>query len=103
MWWPKMDVEVEDYCKRCHGGQVVSEHYPPEPMAQTILPNGPWQDCAADLMGPLPNDESILVIVDYISRYYKVAFLGSTTTERIIESLIPIFSRLGSPVTLKTR
>ena len=102
VWWPKMDAEVEDYCKRCHGCQVVSEHHPPEPMARTILPNGPWQDCAADLMGPLPNGESILVIIDYFSRYYEVAFLGSTTTERIIESLIPIFSRLGSPVTLKT-
>ena len=19
VWWPKMDAEVEDYCKRCHG------------------------------------------------------------------------------------
>ena len=53
-------------------------------------------------MGSLPNGESILVIADYFSRYYEVAFLGSTTTERIIEPLIPIFSRLGSPVTLKT-
>ena len=51
-------------------------------------------------MGPFPNGESILVIVDYFSHYYEVAFLGSTTTERIIESLIPIFSRLSSPVTL---
>ena len=42
------------------------------------------------------------MIIDYFSRYYEVDFLGSTTTERIIESLIPIFSRLGSPVTLKT-
>ena len=98
VWWPKMDAEVEDYCKRCQGCQVVSEHRPPKLMARIILPNGPWQNCAADLMGPLPNDESILVIVDYLSRYYKVAILGSTTTERIIESLTPIFSRLGSPV-----
>ena len=42
------------------------------------------------------------MIADYFSCYYEVAFLGSTTTERIIESLIPIFSRLGSLITLKT-
>ena len=95
VWWPKIDAEVEDYCKRC---QVVSEHNLPEPMAQTILPNGPWQDCATDLMGPLPNGESILVIVDYFSRDYEVDFLGSTTTERIIESLIPIFLALAHPL-----
>ena len=53
-------------------------------------------------MDLLPNGENILVIVDYFSRYYEVAFLGSMTTKRIIESLIPIFSRLGSPVKSKT-
>ena len=47
-------------------------------------------------MGPLPNGESILVIVDYFSRYYEVAFQGSTTTERIIEYLIPIFFALAN-------
>ena len=102
VWWPKMDSDAENYCKRCYGCQVVSDHMPPEPMARTVPPDGPWQDCAADIMGPLPNGDSILVIVDYFSRYYELAFLGSTTSERIIESLIPIFSRLGAPFTLRT-
>ena len=89
---------MDDHCKRCHGCQVVSEHNIPEPMARTILPNGPWQDCAADFMGPFTNGESFLVIVDYFSRYYEVALLGSTTTEHIIESLIPIFLALAHPL-----
>jgi len=102
VWWPKIDSEVEDFCKRCHGCQVVSDYIPPEPMARTLPPDKPWKDCAADLMGPLPNGENILVVVDYFSRYYEIAFLSSTTSERIVESFIPIFSRLGAPVTLKT-
>ena len=71
-------------------------------MARTTMPHGPWQECKVILMSPLPNGKSILVIVDYFSRYYEVAFLGSATTECTIEFLIPVFSRLGSPVTLNT-
>ena len=45
----------------------------------TTVHNPPWQDCAADLLGPLPTGESILVVVDYYSRFLEVAILKSTT------------------------
>ena len=51
-------------------------------------------------MGPLPDGESILVLVDYYSRYYKVDILKSTTTEKVISSLEVIFSRHGLPESL---
>ena len=55
-------------------------------------------------MGPLPNGESILVIVDYFSRYYEVAFLGSTTTERIIKSeATPALGLLGLSLSYEMR
>ena len=55
VWWPKMDSDVEKLCKVCHGCQVVSGYGPPEPMSRVVPPSGPWQDCSADLMGPLPS------------------------------------------------
>ena len=42
-----------------------------------------------------------MVVVGYFSRHYEVAFLGFTTSECIVD-FIPIFSRLGATVTLKT-
>ena len=84
VWWPKMDVDVERMCKSCHGCQVVGQYSPPEPMQRTEPPTGPWQDLAADLRGPLPTGESLLVVVDYYSRYYEVSVMRSTTTRKII-------------------
>ena len=102
VWWPKIDADAERLCKICHGCQAVSEYAPPEPTARAFPPSGPWQDCAADLLGPLPTGESLLVVVDYFSRYFEVVVLRSTTSAKIIESLKQIFARFGVPYTLKT-
>ena len=64
-------------------------------------PGGPWQDCAVDILGPLPSEENLLVVVDYYSRYFEVVILKSTTSTKIIASLKPIFARFGVPYTLK--
>ena len=100
VWWPKVDAEK--LCKSCHGCQAVSEYSAPEPMARAYLPSGPWQDCATDILVPLPSGENLLVIVDYYSRYFEVVILKSTTSKKVIDSLNPIFTRCGIPHTLKT-
>ena len=102
VWWPKVDADAEKLCKSCHGCQAVSEYSTPEPMARALPPSGPWQDCAADILGPLPSGENLLVVVDYYSRYFEVVILKSTTSTKIIASLKPIFARFGVPYTLKT-
>ena len=86
----------------CHGCQAVREYSFPEPMARADAPSGPWQDCAADILGPLPSGENLLVIMDYYSRYFEVVILRSTTSTKVIVSLQPIFARFGVPHTLKT-
>ena len=42
---------------------------PPEPVASSELPQGPWCAVAIDCLGPLPSGEHILVVVNYYSRY----------------------------------
>ena len=102
VWWPNMDRETEKYCKVCHGCQVVGIFSKCEPMQRTRPPEGPWQDLAIDLMGPLPSGDSILVVVDYFSRYYEVVIMGSTTTSKIIRALMPMFARWGIPFSIKS-
>ena len=102
VWWPGMDKDVERFCKVCHGCQVTSGFDPPEPMSRVLPPSGPWQDCGADLLGPLPTGESILVVVDYYSRFLEVAILKSTTSAKVIEALAPMFARFGLPFSLRT-
>ena len=102
VWWPGMDKEVEKFCKVCHGCQVTSGFNPPEPMSRVLPPGAPWQDCGADLLGPLPTGESILVVIDYYSRFLEVAILKSTTSAKVIEALAPMFARFGFPFSLRT-
>ena len=71
-------------------------------MQRTKPPTGPWQDVAIDIMGPLPTDENLLVIVDYYSRFFEVVIMQSTTTEKIILALISIFARYGYPFSVKS-
>lgn len=102
VWWPGMDRAAERHCKACHGCQIVAKPDPPEPLRPTPLPDGPWRDVAVDLLGPLPSNHSILVVVDYFSRYYEYDILTSTTTDKVIDSMETIFSRHGQPVTCRS-
>ena len=102
VWWPKVDSDAEKVCKHCHPCQLVGEFQRPEPMQRTEPPTGPWQDVAVDLLGPLPTGETLLVIVDYYSRFYEVAVMHSTKVDKIIDVLLPIFARYGYPFSLKT-
>jgi len=58
VWWPGMDKDVENLCKVCHDCQVTSSCDPPDPMSRVLPPSGPWQDCGADLLGPVPTGEN---------------------------------------------
>ena len=102
VWWPGIDRAVETYCRSCHGCQLVARPDAPEPIRSTTLPVGPWIDVGVDLLGPLPSGHSILVVVDYYSRYYEYSVLQSTTTEKVLDSLDDIFSRQGWPMTIKS-
>ena len=100
-WWPGIDREAERFCKTCHGCQLVSSPSKPESIKSTPLPSGPWQDLAIDLLGPLPSGDSVLVVVDYFSRYYEVEVLRSATSEKVIEYLEKIFTTHGLSLSLR--
>ena len=102
VWWPGIDNEVERKCKVCHGCQLVSQKPCPEPMKRTVLPKAPWQDLAADLLGPLSSGEYLLVVIDYYSRYFEVDILKSVLSRNVIDSLDRIFATHGIPESMKT-
>ena len=100
VWLPGMEKDAKKHCKTCYGCQLVSRPSPPEPIRNTALPTGPWRDLAIDLLGPLPTGESILVVVDYYSRYYEIDIMRSTVASKVISSLEEIFARHGLPESL---
>ncbi|XP_037293110.1 uncharacterized protein K02A2.6-like [Manduca sexta] len=100
VWWPRIDKDVENVVKACKGCTLVSLPNPPVPMKRRVLPTAPWVDIAVDLMGPLPSQEYILVVVDYYSRYKEVKITKTITSLQIIKLLKESFSRLGYPISI---
>ncbi|XP_058817176.1 uncharacterized protein K02A2.6-like [Topomyia yanbarensis] len=96
-----MDIAVELHVKKCRGCLLVSSPDPPEPMIRKDLPNGPWEDIAIDFLGRLPNGESLLVVVDYYSRYVEICEMDSTTAKDTTAQLGKIFCRFGVPITMR--
>ena len=102
VWWPGMDAEAEQFLKACNQCQLLTNTCKLEPITPTILPDGPWQDLAIDLMGPFPSGENLLVVIDYYSRYQEVAIMKKTTSERIVTQLEAMFARHGIPRTIRS-
>ena len=71
-------------------------------MTRKKFPDGPWEDLAIDILGPLPSGESILVTVDYYSRYFKATILRATQTKHIVTALENVFTTHGLPVSVTT-
>ena len=69
---------------------------------RTDFPSGPWQELAADSLGPLPSGDFIFVDVDYYSRYLEIEVVKSTTKEKIMFCLNKMFVTNGLPLTLRT-
>ncbi|XP_053698969.1 uncharacterized protein K02A2.6-like [Sabethes cyaneus] len=101
VWWPKIDADAESFVKKYRGCILVSAPEPPEPMVRKEMPNGPWQGIAIDFLGPLPDGQTLLVVVDYYSRYIEVCEMNQTTSKETIAQLSSMFSRFGVPLTLR--
>ena len=51
VWWPKLEKDVERFFKTCEACQLVGRPDPPEPVASTELPQGPWCAVTIDYLG----------------------------------------------------
>ena len=66
------------------------------------MPQSPWSDLAADLLGPMPSNDYLFVVVDYYSRYFEVDILRTANTASIVESLQHMFTTHGLPNSVRT-
>jgi len=64
-----MDQDVERFCKGCYECQLVSAPSRPPLLSSIKMPDKPWEHVACDLLSPLPNGESILVVVDFCCEF----------------------------------
>lgn len=97
VWWPRMDLNVEQTVKGCRGCQMMTIFPNPEPMKRRNLPNNPWEDLAIDFLGPLPSGDYLFVVVDYYSRFFEIEIMKKIDSKAAIDFLKTIFARFGIP------
>ena len=76
VYWPGIDADIADYVSWC---TICTKHKaspPAQPMLPRDIPDGPWQDIAADYM--THNGQEYLIICDAFSKY---PFAYKTTTK----------------------
>ena len=102
VWWPGVDKDVEHLIRSCISCQAQSSKSCPQPLTMTEMPSRPWTVLHADLCGPFPSGESLLVLVDSCSRWSEVFILKSTTAAVIINRMKSCFAVHGLPEEIVT-
>ena len=103
VWWPKMSEDAILHVQACMACQATNT---PSTTTTTpckpLLSSRPWALVCAELVGPLPNGDSLLVLIDHFSRYPEVFIVKSMTSIALIPYFRQTFSRFGIPAQLMT-
>lgn len=104
VWWPGMSTEAQKWVESCETCAVNGKPEKPTPMQRVFAPKAVWETIALDFNGPYIKfgGVSILVIVDYRSRYLIARPVKSTSFEYTRKILDEIFDREGLPKAIKT-
>ena len=94
IWWPGLSKQLEELVKCC-SECCQAQNQRSEPLIPTSLPELPWQKVATDLLEW--RKHTYMLIVDYYSRFIKIAQLKHTTAEEVIVHTKSIFARHGVP------
>ena len=90
VWFPGIDLRVEEAIKHCIPCQAVTRVNTREPVLMTPFPNGPWISISIDFYG-LPTGEEAMVLTDDYSRYPELAAMKSTAPKFVCPILDAIF------------
>ncbi|XP_055590375.1 uncharacterized protein K02A2.6-like [Uranotaenia lowii] len=104
VWWPKMATEAEKWVETCETCAVNGRPEKPTPMRRIFAPKTVWESIALDFNGPYIQfgGISIIVVVDYRSRYLIAKPVKSTSFHHTKPVLETIFEREGFPVNIRT-
>ncbi|OXA42471.1 Transposon Ty3-G Gag-Pol polyprotein [Folsomia candida] len=106
VFWFGMHEDIYAYIRSCATCQAVKNPTSkPHGSLQSVLPQGPWDMLAMDLMGPLPRSANrntyLLVVVDHFSKWVELFALKDATAPLIARTLErEIFCRFGAPASI---
>ena len=96
VWWPSIDKHIEEMVRGCQACQSVRNKPSTALLHPWSWPDRPWKRVHVDFAGPYQNF-MFLVVVDSHSKWLEVIPMKTTTTEKTIEVLQPLFAAYGLP------
>ncbi|KAK3548312.1 hypothetical protein QTP70_009582 [Hemibagrus guttatus] len=105
--WPRMQTEVQAFCRTCPSCQQMAPQKPaPAPLIPLPVIGVPFKRVSMDLIGPLPKSAQghkyILVMMDYATTYPDAVPLRKATSPNIARELLMLFSHVGIPKDILT-
>ena len=102
VWFPRIDPMVAKLLDECIACSASYDTKSREPLVMTELLSRKWLHLCADVHGPLPSGEYLLVILDEFSRFPEVEIVISLSGQTVILIFDKVFSSRGIPKNLKT-
>lgn len=95
VYWPKMYTDIEQYIQKCDTCRELSMHQQKETLHSHEIPSRPWEVIGVDLCEC--NGENYLITVDYLSNFFEVDRLCSTSAKGVVPKLKKHMARYGIP------
>lgn len=96
VWWPHLDMELENKVKGCNECQRTQKAPPVAPLHPWEFPKKPWSRLHIDYAGPFMG-HMFLIIVDAHSKWLDVHPMHTATTQATVEKLRITFATHGLP------
>ena len=97
VWWPGMGRELEDLIRKCPVCCKYQLQHA-EPLCPSCFPDYPWQRVGADLFQW--KQATYLLVIDYFSRYIKIAKISGATAIAVISQINVMGSHKSSSLTM---
>ena len=91
VWWPGIDVRIEQMTKSCERCQAVRNAPPAAPLHPWSWQSHPWQRIHLHFVGPFCG-KMLFVIVDSHSKWAEVIEMKNTTAVATIKELRQLFA-----------
>ena len=96
IWWPKLDMDIEEMVKGCNECQLTRSMPPAAPLNPLPWPTKPWSRIHVDFAGPFMN-HMFLIIIDAGSKWIEAFPMLTSTSKATIQHLKTLFSQFGLP------
>ena len=95
VYWPGIDEDITNYVNWCTLYTKHKASPPAQPMLPRDVPDGPWQDIAADYM--THNSQVYLIICNAFSKYPFIFKVNTKSAQSLCACLLELISQYGSP------